>query len=117
MKILDEYSIEQRASHIVDVRSKEYFAEVLSCYISGNYRSAVVMLWSVVVCDLLFKLQYLVELYGDDTAKSILKEIGILRHKNERSSEWELRLVDLVAERTQLLNIVERENLCHLQQQ
>lgn len=117
MGILDEYSIEQRASQIFDARSKEYFAEVLSCYISGNYRSAVVMLWSVVVCDLLFKLQYLVELYGDDKAKSILEEIEELRRKNERSSEWELKLLDLVAELTQLLNIVERENLRHLQQQ
>jgi len=30
--MLDEYSIEQRASQIFDVRSKEYFSEVLSCY-------------------------------------------------------------------------------------
>lgn len=117
MGILDEYSIEQRASQIFDSRSKEYFAEVLSCYMSGNYRSAVVMLWSVVVCDLLFKLKNLVELYGDNKAKTILEEIGKLRRKNERSSEWEWKLVDQVAEQTQLLNTVELENLRHLQKQ
>ena len=55
--MLDEYSIEQRASQIFDARSREYFSEVLSCYTSGNYRSAVVMLWSVVVCGLMFKIQ------------------------------------------------------------
>lgn len=117
MIMLDEYSIEQRASHIFDARSKEYFAEVLSCYTSGNYRSAVVMLWSVAVCDLLFKLQYLAEIYDDDKAKKILNEIEKLRQANERSSEWEWKLVDRVAEQTQLLNTAELENLRYLQRQ
>jgi len=47
------------------------------------------MLWSVVVCDLLFKLQHLVDLYGDEKAKAILAEVGKLQQANERSSEWE----------------------------
>ena len=66
--MLDEYSIEQRATEIFDARTKEYFSEVLSCYATGNYRSSVVMLWSVAVCDLLFKLQNLVDRYGDTKA-------------------------------------------------
>jgi hypothetical protein len=115
--MLDEYSIEQRATQIFDARSKEYFSEVLSCYAAGNYRSAVVMLWSVVVCDLLFKLQHLVDLYGDAKAKTILHEIGKLQQANERSSEWESKMVESVAEQTQLLDIAERENLLHLQRQ
>jgi hypothetical protein len=115
--MLDEYSIEQRATQIFDARSKEYFSEVLSCYAAGNHRSAVVMLWSVVVCDLLFKLQHLVDLYGDDKAKTILAEVGKLQQANERSSEWESKLVESVAEQTQLLDIAERENLLHLQRQ
>lgn len=115
--MLDEYSIEQRATQIFDTRSKEYFSEVLSCYAAGNYRSAVVMLWSVVVCDLLFKLQHLVDLYGDDKAKNILAEIGKLQEDNERSPVWETKLVESVAEQTQLIDIAERENLLHLQRQ
>lgn len=57
MTMLDEYAIEQRASQIFDVRNREYFSEVLSCYTAGTYRSAFVMLRSVVVCDLLFKIE------------------------------------------------------------
>ena len=87
--MLDEYSIEQRATQIFDARTKEYFSEVLSCYAAGNHRSAVVMLWSVAVCDLLFKLQNLVDLYGDEKAKAILAKIGKLQEDNERSSIWE----------------------------
>lgn len=115
--MLDEYSIEQRVTQIFDARSKEYFSEVLSCYAAGNYRSAVVMLWSVVVCDLLFKLQHLVELYGDAKAKGILAEIGRMQQDNERSPVWETKLVESVAEQTQLLDIADRENLLHLQRQ
>jgi hypothetical protein len=42
--MLDEYSIEQRATQIFDARSKEYLSEVLSCRAAGNYRPVVVML-------------------------------------------------------------------------
>ncbi len=113
----DEYSIEQRAAQIFDTRTKEYFSEVLSCYAAGNYRSSVVMLWSVAVCDLLFKLQNLVDLYGDEKAKGILTTIGKQQQDNERSPLWETKLVEMVAEQTQLLDIAERENLLHLQKQ
>ena len=115
--MLDEYSIEQRSTQIFDARSKEYFSEVLSCYSAGNHRSAIVMLWSVVVCDLLFKLQHLVDLYGDAKANGILAEIGQMQQDNERSPVWETKLVESVAEQTQLLDIAERENLLHLQRQ
>jgi hypothetical protein len=115
--MLDEYSIEQRATQIFDARTKDYFSEVLSCYAAGNYRSAVVMLWSVAVCDLLFKLQNLVDLYGDEKAKTILVEIGNLQEDNERSPIWETKLVELVAAQTQLIDVAERENLLHLQRQ
>ena len=115
--MLDEYSIEQRAMQIFDARTKDYFSEVMSCYTAGSYRSAVVMLWSVAICDVLFKLQNLVDLYGDEKAKAILAEIGKLQQESERSPVWETKLVELVAEQTQLLDIAERENLLHLQKQ
>jgi hypothetical protein len=115
--MLDEYSIEQRATQIFDARTKEYFSEVLSCYAAGNYRSSVVMLWSVAICDLLFKLQNLVDLYGDATARDILAEVGRLQQENERSPIWETKLVESVAEQTQLLDVADRENLLHLQRQ
>jgi hypothetical protein len=45
--MLDEYSIEQRATQIFDARSKEYFSEVMSCFAAGNHCSAVVILTAV----------------------------------------------------------------------
>jgi hypothetical protein len=112
--MLDEYSIEQRATKIIDTRTKGYFSEVLSSYMAGNYRSAVVMLWSVVICDLLFKLHALVEYYDDQPAKEILDRIN---KGSERSSQWESELIKLVADKTQLLSLIDKENLEYLQQQ
>ncbi len=114
---MDEFSIETRSQNIFHSKTKEYFEEVVSSYQVGNYRSAVVMLWSVVVCDLLFKLQNLVDMYGDETARGILKEVSELQEKNEKSSTWEHRLIDLVRQRTNFLDASEYENLDHLQLQ
>ena len=37
--MLSNYSIELEAEDIYDANTKEYFQEVLSSYINGNYRS------------------------------------------------------------------------------
>lgn len=63
------------ADDIYFSKTKEYFNEVLSNYANGNYRSAVVMLYSVAICDLLFKLQELVDMYNDSVAGDILREV------------------------------------------
>lgn len=67
--------IEKLSERIQNPHTAEYFAEVLSCYYSGNMRSAVVMLYSTVICDLIYKLEELCEIYGDEGAKNILDNI------------------------------------------
>jgi hypothetical protein len=66
-------SIDEKMDGIHDRRSKEYFNEVLSCYANENYRSAIVMPWAVAVCDTVYKLQSLIETYGDPSAEAILR--------------------------------------------
>jgi len=116
-ELMDEYSIEKRSDRIFDRNTKEYFDEVVSSYREGSHRSAVVMLWSVVVCDLLFKLKYMVDMYTDSTAQSILDEVADIQKHNEKSPEWEFRLVELVAEKTKLLEVADVDHLHHLQKQ
>ncbi len=101
---MSDYSIEMAAERIVDPKTKRYFSEVYGCYTAGHYRSAVVMLWSVAVTDLLFKLDQLQNAYGDTTAQAILTEISCLRENNPKSPEWEAELVIKVASRTHLLD-------------
>ena len=57
------FALESQIKNIHDHRTKKYFDEVYVSYANGCYRSATVMLWSVVVCDLIFKLQELRDLF------------------------------------------------------
>jgi hypothetical protein len=50
-------------------------------------------------------------------AQSILDEVERLQTANERSAEWEIKLVELVREKTSLIEISDFENLMHLQRQ
>jgi len=114
-----DYSIELQAENIYDKRTKEYFQEVLSGYIQGNYRSALVVLWTVAVSDLIFKLQELSEIYEDSNAKNILDTIKEIQDKNPENPQWERELIELIKKRkyfdtyviTQLKNLQNERHL------
>lgn len=112
--MIESFSIELAAEKIYDSRTKEYFQEVLSSYTNGNYRSAVVMLWTVVVCDLIYKLQNLRDIYNDTTAEAILNLIEQKQKDNAKSSDWEAELLNQVRTRTELLDNAEEQNLQNL---
>lgn len=114
---MDEFSLEHIAEKIHYGKTKDYFFEVLSSYQNGNYRSTVVMLWSVAVCDIVYKLQNLVDLYDDNSAKEILNEVTKIQEDDEKSSTWEIKLVEEVYAKTNLLDSAECENLRYLQKQ
>ena len=108
---MSEFSIELAAEQIVDARTKSYFAEVLSSFINGHYRSAVVMLWSVVISDLVYKLQELRDLYQDPVATSILDSVMARQTANPTNPEWEPYLVDEVNSRTQFFEVGEHQHI------
>ncbi|MFJ4497350.1 hypothetical protein [Pseudomonas atacamensis] len=114
---MDEFSLEKMSDNIHYGKTKDYFKEVLSSYHNGNYRSAVVMLWSVAVCDIIYKLQSLIDLYDDASAKAILEELSKIQENDQKSAAWELKLIEDVNDRTHLLDSSEYENLRYLQKQ
>ncbi len=114
---MQEFSLEKISENIHYGKTRDYFKEVYSSYTNQNYRSAVVMLWSVAVCDIVFKLQNLIDLYADASAKEILDSVTALQNANSKSSEWELKLIEDVHRKTNLLDTSEYENLRYLQQQ
>ena len=74
------------------------------------------MLYSVAICDLLFKLQELKDMYNDTVANEILKEVDKSRneHDNKAKSKWEKELVDNIYKKTELLDLEAYTNLNHL---
>ncbi|SCX26990.1 hypothetical protein SAMN02910436_02187 [Ruminococcaceae bacterium P7] len=106
----------READDIYFSRTREYFKEVLSSYANGNYRSAIVMLYSIAICDILYKLEELRDMYNDGNAKNILKEVEAIRKDNTQYSKsaWEKELIDKVRDRTNLLDIEAYTHLNHL---
>lgn len=91
------------AENIYFSQTKEYFREIVSSYDNGNYRSAMVMLYSTIVCDLLLKLKELSEVYNDQKAENLLAEINAER-KQAGNSSWEWKLIKAIREKTELLS-------------
>src|SRR5258708_4976220 len=112
---MSDYSLEMTAERIANPKTAEYFREVYSCYVSNNYRSAIVMLWSVVVCDLLFKLSDASALYGDTTAKTLLESTEKERGNDPKSPTWEANLLKAISRSTAFLDAAEYRQLDMLQ--
>ena len=113
--IMEHYSIESEIENINDPRTRVYFQEVFSSYTNGNYRSAVVMLWSVIICDLIYKLQHLGDVDNDPTALAILQHVETKQKNNPKSPEWEFELIKQIKNKTELLDIAEYQNLTYIQ--
>ena len=81
---------------ILNNKSREYYNEVISSYNNRNYRAAVVMLYTVSVCDVLYKLKDLSEIYGDTKANQLLQKYEVHRNGKKESfsrSSWEFELL------------------------
>lgn len=86
--------IEEKIETIESSATKIYFKEVYSSYLNGNYRAAVVTLWSVLVCDAVYKARRLIDLMDDKWAKQEIKKIEDLQSANSTSSDWELDIFE-----------------------
>jgi hypothetical protein len=112
---MSNFSIDLAAEDITDTRTKKHFREVLVTFSSGCHRSCVVTLWSVLVADLVYKLQDLRDLYGEPTAKSILDQVAATQAANPYDSKWESDLLDAVGQRLSLFGPGEHTQLQTLQ--
>ena len=102
-----DLSFHDSFEHIHSNKSKEYFKEVLSSYYNGNYRAAIVTLYSVVICDVIFKLEDLVEIYSDSVAKEILDKIKSIQKEQPTNPDWEKTIIEEVKNRTSLFDNVD----------
>ena len=108
-------AIEELMNHIPDARSKESMKEVLSCFYSGNLRSAVVMLYSTVVSDLYYKLCDLVSIYNDAGAKEIKDYVDNEWKVRSKIPKWETEMPKRCRDKNKVLANDSYAHLCHLQ--
>lgn len=104
---MKDYSLENSIEKINSERTKKYFREVSSSYFNGNYRASVVTLYSVVINDILIKLEVLDEIYSDSIAKDILNEIRTFQQAHPNNPDWEKNIIEKVKTRTSLIDNVD----------
>lgn len=114
---MTDFALELGAGRIVHHQSRSDFREVLASFTAGHYRSALVVLWTVVVCDLVYKLQDLRDLHDDEIARSILANIESQQTRNPTAPAWERQLLDEINQRTHLLNQAEYQGLIQVHEQ
>lgn len=102
-----EFSVEQTANNIFDSRTREIFKETMNSYFNGNYRSAIVGVWTIVICDVLFKLMYLRDIHNDAKAKDILDYVKDFQDRSPNNPQWEINLLKKVFSETNLLESTE----------
>lgn len=100
---------------IYNKKTKQYFKEVLSSYYAENYRATIVLLYSIAICDLVFKIEELISVYGNEKAKGVWRKIQQMQANNPKSPEWELVLVKEMHEKHMVIDAESRTNLEALQ--
>ncbi|MDQ0171757.1 hypothetical protein [Paenibacillus tundrae] len=91
---MTDFIFEEELKNVPNSVVREYLAEVIACYNMGFYRSAIVSLHNVVLCDFIYKLRTLSEVYEDQKANDILSELGDSQSNiDEKYSEWEKKLI------------------------
>ena len=114
---MNEFFINE--NDIYSPKTKRYFKEVSSSFHNGNYRSAIVMLYSTVIADLILKLQDLRDTSEDKKAETILSQIESKRiAKSENGTQydtgWERTIVNKIAKETNLIDTDIKMKIDHL---
>lgn len=95
---------------------REYFEETLANYTSGHYRSAIVLLYSTVITDLMQKLKILDEVFEDAKAKSILGDVQSKKTSNPKDPSWEGDVIENVL-KTSIVDTEVYAKIQHLKDQ
>lgn len=111
---MKDFILEEQIGDVKNLNTKEYLNEVISSYNSGNYRAAVTVLYTVVIYDLLKKLEVLRDIYKDTNAEQILTNVKDNLSANPKNPDWELKLINDICKLTNIITIVEKEQLINL---
>ena len=78
---------------VKDKETQALLEEVISCYSNGNYRAAIVTLYTTMIYDLLSKINVLSNYYDVQQAKDLMVEISAQKINAPKSPQWEETLL------------------------
>ncbi|MDW8681545.1 hypothetical protein Q7W17_05325 [Streptococcus suis] len=91
--------IKDCTDEIQNETTKRFLKEVVTNIESKNYRSAIVVLYTTMLYDILKQLEDLRDFYDNDSAKAILSEVYDKKSKSPTSPAWETYLIDEIYKR------------------
>lgn len=74
------------------------------------------MLYATVICDLIYKLKELRDIYSDKGARQILEELERQQQSNPQSTDWEKDIPEKCKNGGKILTLADYSNFCSLQQ-
>lgn len=96
-------------NHYMDNRTKVYYNEILSVYNNKSYREAIVSLYTLVICDIIYKLESLEKHFNDENAIRILNEVKSKQKNENNKSSWEDYIINEVSKSTEIIS-----DICNL---
>ncbi|HFI0144575.1 TPA: hypothetical protein ACGPBJ_001316 [Streptococcus suis] len=97
-------AIKENIDKIENDETRKGLEEVISNIDSNNYRSAIVVLYTTLLYDILKQLESLRDFYNNDIARSMLDEVFTKKSENPTSSKWESDLLTELGNRNFISN-------------
>lgn len=107
------FNLEEKNNEIPEPRTRMLMQEVLSSYQHSNYRSAIVILWTVVIADIVYKLQFLSNSYNNQKAHNTLEQLKKASSKEEQM-KLETEILEKICHEFQFITEREKEHLLYL---
>lgn len=90
---------EELFEKIQNSETKKIAEEIIKCLEICSYRSGIINLWTVVICDICYKLEELKNIFSISKAEAILNWIDKEKNNNRNGfidSNWEFKLIEKV---------------------
>lgn len=107
------FNLEEKNNEIPEPRTRVLMKEVLSSYQHSNYRSAIVILWTVVIADIVYKLQFLSNSYNNQKAHNTLEQLKNASSKDEQM-KLETEILEKICHEFQFITEREKDHLLYL---
>lgn len=107
------FNLDEEIQNVKYEKTKNYLHEIASTYYNGNYRSSIVILYSVVIYDFIKKLQILRDIYQDNAALEYLNDFENKQMNNPKYSDLEKIIINAVIEK-KMLNQIEMDQFYQL---
>lgn len=91
---MNKFVMTEELENVKNKKVQALLKEVISCYSNGNYRAAIVTVYTTMIYDLLDKVSFLSNYYDVKLAKKLIEDIGNQKSKAPDSPDWEKKLLE-----------------------